>query len=124
VNPSERRARQAVELDRPTNDVFTCADVRPPQLVRQDDERGPARARLVTVEPPAVLRLDGERLEQLGIHRGPRDAARPIEGGEIHIADREGTDDGGLIELGELVILRHRHRALAPPGARTVLSGT
>jgi hypothetical protein len=86
--------------------------------VRQDDERGPVRARLVTTEPPAVLRLDGERFEQLCIHRGPRHAARPIAGGEIRLADGNGTDDGeGLVDFGELEIFRHRHRALLDPVA-------
>ena len=39
-----------------------------PQLVRQDDERRTAGARLLATEPPAALGRHGERLEQLGIH--------------------------------------------------------
>ena len=61
-------ACETVDLDRLADDVLTCAEDRPPQLVRQDDERRTAGARLVTAEPAAVLRPNGERLEQLGIH--------------------------------------------------------
>jgi hypothetical protein len=99
----------AVDLNRPPTHVLTRAEARLPQVVRQHDERGTTGSRLLTAEPPAVLGLNAERLEQLGIHRCARDTARPIACGQIHLADHECTDDGeGLIDLGELPVFRRR----------------
>ena len=57
--------------------------------------------------------MNGERFEQFGIHRRPRDPAWPIRQRQIHLAERECADDGeGLIELGELPVLRRRQVAL------------
>lgn len=103
----------AVDLNRPAHHVLTRAEARLPQIVRQHDERGTTGARLLSAEPPPVLGLNGERLEQLGIHRRSRDTARPIACGQVHLADHKGTDDGeGLIDFRELPVFRRRHEAL------------
>ena len=84
-----------------------------------------AGARLLASEPPSVLGLNGERLEQLGIHRRPRDTPRLIACGQIHVADDECTDNGeGVIDFRELPVFRRRQAALAAARARTASSGT
>ncbi len=110
--------RHAVDFNRPTHQVLARAERRLPQVVGQHDERRTAGARLLASEPPSVLGLNGERLEQLGIHRRPRDTPRLIACGQIHVADDECTDNGeGVIDFRELPVFRRRQAALAAVSA-------
>ena len=93
----------AVDLDRLANDGLTAAEGRAPQLVRQDDDRRTAAARLVAAEPPAALGRHREGLEQLCVHACARRAQRPIEPCEVHFSGHERADDReGLADLGQL----------------------
>ena len=105
----------AVDLDRLADQVLTRTEGRVPQLVRQDDERRTAGARLLAMEPSAALGRHREGFEQLGIHARARRTKWPIASREIHLAGHERSDHRkGLIDFSQLEILGRRHRAPPP----------
>ena len=82
----------AVDLDRLTDHVLTRTEGRVPQLVRQDDARRTAGARLLAMEPSAALGQHGEGFEQLDIHPRVPGTEWPIASREIHLAGHERPD--------------------------------
>ena len=104
-----------VDLDRAADEVFARTENRPPQLVRQNDERRTTAARLFAAEPPAALRRHGERLKQFGVDGRALHTARLVAGRQIHLtADKSAYDGKGPIDLGQLDVFGRRYRPCSP----------